>query len=534
MPIDGTFIHYLVDELKPIVEKSLISKIYQPSNNEIIMQIRSNFINYQLYWNIGMDNPRIHISYKKYDNPETPYNFCMLLRKYLERGIIEKIEQIGNDRVIKLTIFSYNEMGDANTLYLYFELTGRSSNFILTSNNNIIIDAIRKLPPSETSLRSILPKGKYVLPSSDKINPFIAIDDTFYYNLEGCSKELITEFDYCNDFKSVITRQVTPVIYQGKNPSFYCFPLEHKSDSYKTYKTISELLDIYFIETKTKTNNDFIKISKYLKKEINKKVNKLKFLRDDLVDANSHLKDTDFGILLQSYLYQIKPNDTSITIQNFLNNNEPITIELDKSLNPSQNLQKYFKMAKKAEHAQEEISKQIKITKEEIEYLESVYYQLEFLSLKELNEVKNELNKYHFLPRNKINSSNRKNKIQIATYSIDGVDILIGKNNIQNEYLTNKLAKPSDYWFHVKDIPGSHVIIKSSDLSEKLIRFAANIAACFSKAHHSSSVPVDYTQVRYIKKIPGIPGYKVTYTNNKTIYIDPNIEEVNKYKPTYK
>lgn len=188
MPIDGTFIHYLVDELKPIVEKSLISKIYQPSNNEIIMQIRSNFINYQLYWNIGMDNPRIHISYKKYDNPETPYNFCMLLRKYLERGIIEKIEQIGNDRVIKLTIFSYNEMGDANTLYLYFELTGRSSNFILTSNNNIIIDAIRKLPPSETSLRSILPKGKYVLPSSDKINPFIAIDDTFYYNLEAVFK----------------------------------------------------------------------------------------------------------------------------------------------------------------------------------------------------------------------------------------------------------------------------------------------------------------------------------------------------------
>ena len=139
MPIDGFFVHHLVNELKPIVDKALIGKIYQPSKNEIVLQIRNNFVNYQLYFNVDLENPRVHISYQKYTNPNTPFNFCMLLRKYLERGIIEKIEQINNDRIICLTISSYNELEDLNSFKLFFELTGRSSNLILTTDNNIII-----------------------------------------------------------------------------------------------------------------------------------------------------------------------------------------------------------------------------------------------------------------------------------------------------------------------------------------------------------------------------------------------------------
>lgn len=534
MAIDGLFIHKLIEELKPTIEKAIISKIYQPTSSEIIMQIRNNYLNYQLYFNIGLDNPRVHITYKKYDNPQTPFNFCMLLRKYLERGIIEKIEQIKNDRIIKLTILSYNEMDDQNIFYLYFELMGRSANFILTSSNNIIIDASRKLPPSDSNVRYILPKAKYELPLSNKINPFEASDDTFYETLEGCSKDLLGEFSYCNNFTKVINQPTIPVIYDQPRRLFYCFPLTHLTEEYKTYSSLSEVLDIYFIEAKTTTNYDFIKMGKHLRREINKRIKKLENLCSDLTIAKTHLQDTDYGILLQSYLYQIKPKDTSITVNNFLKDNEEITIDLDPNLDASGNLNHYFKTAKKANHAVEEITKQLALTKEEIEYLETIFYQLEFLSLKELNEVRDELIKYKFLQPKKHQQGHKKSKIQIACYTIDDTEILVGKNNLQNEYLTNKLAKSNDIWFHVKDLPGSHVIVRGNDLSEKIIRFAANIAACFSKAHASSSVPVDYTEVRYLKKIPGVRGYKVTFTHNSTIYIDPDMEKISSIKITYK
>ena len=174
MPIDGYFVHHLVKELKPIVNNSIISKIYQPSKNELVFQIRSNYQNHQLYFNVDFDYPRVYISGKKYVNPNLPFNFCMLLRKYLERGLIEKIEQIENDRIICLTINSYNEMEDHTTFKLIFELTGRNANLILVNSDGIIIDSIRKYPPSDTNSRYIIPKAKYLYPESNQINPFFA------------------------------------------------------------------------------------------------------------------------------------------------------------------------------------------------------------------------------------------------------------------------------------------------------------------------------------------------------------------------
>ena len=533
MPIDGTFIHYLLDEINPKIKSGIINKIHQISTYEFIFIVRANFTNYQLYINVGPQNARIHLSEKKYDNPPKPYNFCMLLRKYLERGIIEKIEQINNDRQIRLTINSYNDLDDIESYNLYIELTGKSSNLVLTTNNDIIIDAVRKVSPISETSRTILPRAHYELMISGKINPFTASDDTYFDDLEGCSRDLILEFNYQNSIQKVISQTINPTVYHNNKKTFYAYPLKHIYDEFTNYESLSVLLDSYYISNKTETNSEFAYIEKVIKREINKKKNKLQNLNNDLENAKSHLDDNNFGILLQSNLYLVKPRSSSITVQNFLNEFEDVTIPLDPLLSPSDNLKRYFKASKKAETAIIEVNKQITITTDEIEYLETILYQLPFLTQNELEDVKDELAKNHILHNYK--KANKKNKkISFLTYTIDGIDIIIGKNNLQNDYLSNKLARGNDYWFHVKDLPGSHVIVRSQTLNEKIIRFAANAAACYSKAHLSSSVAVDYTQVKNLKKIPRTKGYHLTYATNKTIYIDPNIDLLNKEKSIYR
>lgn len=533
MPIDGTFIHFLLDEITPKINKGIINKIHQISSYEFIFIIRSNFVNHQLYINIGPQNSRLFISNKKYDNPLKPYNFCMLLRKYLERGVIENIYQIGNDRQVCLTINSYNDLEDITSFNLYIELTGKSSNLILTSSDNIIIDAVKKVSPISETSRTILPKAHYEIMSSMKINPYLASNDTFFEDLEGCSKDLINEFNYNNSFKEVINKDVFPVVYQNKKRTFYAFKLDYLEDDYITYPSLCSLLDDYFITNKTETNSEFAYIEKVIKREINKKKNKLINLNDDLENAKEHLSDGDLGILLQSNLYLVKPKSDHIVVENFLNDFSEISIPLDPMLSPSDNLKHYFKNATKAKNALKEVNNQINITKDEIDYLETILYQLPFLTQTELDDVKEELAKNHIL--HKYSSKAKKNKkISFLTYNIDDVDIIIGKNNLQNDYLSNKLAKPNDYWFHVKDLPGSHVIVRSNNLNEKIIRFAANAAACFSKAYSSSSVAVDYTLVRNLKKIPKTKGYHLTYSTNKTIYIDPDQKLLNSEKQSYR
>lgn len=538
MPFDGTFIHYLLNEIKPKINKGIINKIHQISSFEFIFIVRANFTNYSLYINVGPQNSRFHLTDKKYDNPIQPYNFCMLLRKYLERGIIENIEQFGNDRQICFTINSYNDLDD-NVIYkLFIELTGKSSNLILTNSSNLIIDVVRKVPPVNELTRTLLPKAQYEIMKSAKINPFIANSDTYFEDLEGCSKDLIKEFsfqfdNFQNNFKTIINQEIKPVVYQNNKRTYYAYPLKHLSDDFITYPTLSSLLDDYFINNKTETNSEFSYIEKVIKREITKKKNKLINLNDDLENAKSHLQDNDIGILLQSNLYLVKPKSSSITVENFLNHNEEITIILDPLLSPSDNLKHYFKNAAKAKNALKEVNNQLTITKDEIDYLEGIYYQLPFLTSLELEEVKRELAKNHIL--HKYQSKNKQSKrINLLTYNIDGIDIIIGKNNLQNDYLSNKLAKPNDTWFHVKDLPGSHVIVRGNNLTEEIIRFASNAAACFSKAYASSSVPVDYTLVKNLKKIPRTKGYHLTYSTNKTIYIDPDQKLLNSKKAIYR
>lgn len=537
MSIDGCFIHYLTTELNKEILNFKINKIYQPAPLEIVLQLRGKnetglIVNKQLLISSKLDHPRIHLLTKKISNPEVPNNFCMLLRKYIERGVIKEIKQYQNDRLIELHINAYNELDDENTFILIFEIMGRNSNIILLNSENTIIDALRKLPPSFDNLRTIIPHAKYNYPSSTKsINPFNKEIPLLLDNLQGVSKQLLNtlnELDNSN-ILSFLNQEIKPVIFKTeKKLDFYAYPLSNDYEVISTHQTLSEMLEEYYNESLKTVNYNAVELEKTIQKELKKANIKLSNLTLDLQKAKENLKYSNIGILLQSNLYKVKKGDTKVIVLDYFNNNEELEINLNPLLDPSSNLKAIFNKAKKASNAIVEVKKQIDIVLKEIEYLNTILFQLSIADNKDLEEIKLELSLNGYLKSNQ-KYKKKQQKIEFITYKVDDILIYVGKNNTQNDYLTHKIASSNDYWFHTKNLPGSHVIVKIPEndpnfiMSEKLIRSAANIAAYYSNGKTSSSVPVDYTKVRYLKKVPGMKGSFVTLQNQKTIYIDPDI-----------
>lgn len=537
MSIDGCFIHYLTTELNKEILNFKINKIYQPAPLEIVLQLRGKnetglIVNKQLLISSKLDHPRIHLLTKKISNPEVPNNFCMLLRKYIERGVIKEIKQYQNDRLIELHINAYNELDDENTFILIFEIMGRNSNIILLNSENTIIDALRKLPPSFDNLRTIIPHAKYNYPSSTKsINPFNKEIPLLLDNLQGISKQLLNtlnELDNSN-ILSFLNQEIKPVIFKTeKKLDFYAYPLSNDYEVISTHQTLSEMLEEYYNESLKTVNYNAVELEKTIQKELKKANIKLSNLTLDLQKAKENLKYSNIGILLQSNLYKVKKGDTKVIVLDYFNNNEELEINLNPLLDPSSNLKAIFNKAKKASNAIVEVKKQIDIVLKEIEYLNTILFQLSIADNKDLEEIKLELSLNGYLKSNQ-KYKKKQQKIEFITYKVDDILIYVGKNNTQNDYLTHKIASSNDYWFHTKNLPGSHVIVKIPEndpnfiMSEKLIRAAANIAAYYSTGKTSSSVPVDYTKVRYLKKVPGMKGSFVTLQNQKTIYIDPDI-----------
>ena len=537
MSIDGCFIHYLTTELNKEILNFKINKIYQPAPLEIVLQLRGKnetglIVNKQLLISSKLDHPRIHLLTKKISNPEVPNNFCMLLRKYIERGVIKEIKQYQNDRLIELHINAYNELDDENTFILIFEIMGRNSNIILLNSENTIIDALRKLPPSFDNLRTIIPHAKYNYPSSTKsINPFNKEIPLLLDNLQGVSKQLLNtlnELDNSN-ILSFLNQEIKPVIFKTeKKLDFYAYPLSNDYEVISTHQTLSEMLEEYYNESLKTVNYNAVELEKTIQKELKKANIKLSNLTLDLQKAKENLKYSNIGILLQSNLYKVKKGDTKVIVLDYFNNNKELEINLNPLLDPSSNLKAIFNKAKKASNAIVEVKKQIDIVLKEIEYLNTILFQLSIADNKDLEEIKLELSLNGYLKSNQ-KYKKKQQKIEFITYKVDDILIYVGKNNTQNDYLTHKIASSNDYWFHTKNLPGSHVIVKIPEndpnfiMSEKLIRAAANIAAYYSTGKTSSSVPVDYTKVRYLKKVPGMKGSFVTLSNQKTIYIDPDI-----------
>lgn len=528
MAFDGILIHHLVSELNNNLSNGRINKIIQPNPTDIILQIH-NHHTYNFLISMSYNNPRFYLINEKPQSPLNPYNFCMVLRKYLERGIIKEIIQIENDRIVIVKIENKNELGDTIIYNLIIELMGRSSNLILTLPNYQILDVMRKHFPSDDTTRIMIPKATYQFPDTrGLLNPFTNDIDIEDINLvEGASKIHKEEIKTIGSVEKFIKQNLCPTIYfLDKKQIFSPYNLYSINAPKKSFNTISELLNEQFKENVKADNPDFHRIQKLLKNKINLLTSKITNLEGDLESSKSHADDLIKGQLLQSSLYNIKKGTTTITLRSF-DDTEDYTITLNPLKTPTENMQMYFKNYKKSINAEKHINEQIEIAKNEIIYLNTILSQIEFVNTVEMNDIKAELIANNYLKENKKITKTKQNSIKnITKYSIEGSEFFVGKNNLQNNYLTHSFAKNNDYWFHVKDMPSAHVILRTNQLEERNIRIAAHLAGLNSKYDKSNSVPIDYTEVKNIKKVPGMKGCFVTYTNQKTIYIDPSFDDL--------
>ena len=544
---DGLFLSKIKNEIS-FLKTGRINKINEIGETDFILDIRVNRNTFHLLISFQSEYSRIHLTEKSYDNSKNPKSFTMFLRKYIEGYFIKDIWQYQNDRIIIFDLEGYSELEDLSKKHLIMETMGRYSNLILTNDEYKILDSLKHDGVGEYN-RTILPNAKYVFPIDDKINPinlnyeqlkeiFInknitspsILSKTFQGISYTISESCFNNEDYAKEFYNNLNKDIIPSTFLNKRGKldFYYNNLDNKIIN--KYDNLSKLLDEYYYEAdrlskiKEKTNDILSFITRELKKDERK-----------LIKLNRELKDTDekdkyklYGELLLSYP-NLKEKKKNVILLNYYNNEE-INIELDEKINIIGNSNKYYKKYEKEKKSISFINIEIEKTINEIEYFNQIKEMLSYASLNDALEIKDELinNKYLFENNNK---NKKKLKPNYLVYEFNGVRISVGKNNIQNDYLTNHFAKKNEWWFHVKDNTGSHVIVHTDiDLDENLIRCAANLAAYYSSSRLSSSVKVDYTKVKYIKKVPGKKGSFVTYKNEKSIFIDPNVDEINNLK----
>ena len=548
MPLDGLLLHKLSKEINHLVGGK-ISKVLEVSESDYILQIRSNFKNYNLLLSASSQYYRFHLTNNKYEYPKVPKAFTMLLRKYLEGSIIQSIYTIECDRILKIDMKGLNEIGDTEYTSLILELMGKDSNLILCKGDTII-DAYKKENSIEAK-RTIFPNAKY--------EPFL--NETKLNPLKYSEQELMDIFNSILDSKALqqkfngISFKVASYIMNSKNPitemcylinnsySPYVFLDNGKQDFYytnigyevyKKYEDISSMLDDFYFEKSLKErikekSSNLIQTIKNKIKRLEEKINNLNKDLDDSKKADVYKL---YGELLLSVPPQTKKNNSIVVINYY--NNEEVTIPLDIRYNLIDNSKLYYKKYQKAKTAIIHINEQLSISNDELNYFKIIYSQIENANVSDILEIESELLENKYIKK-KDQKKKRKDKTKILTFVLDDSAIIyVGKNNIQNEIVTHKIARHNDTWFHVKDAPGSHVVIsKNSELSEYDIRTCANIAAYYSSYKDSSSVPIDYTFVRNIKKIPGKRACFVTYTNQHTIYIDPDKELINNLEQKY-
>ncbi len=589
MALDGLVIHSIVDELHKKLLGGKIDKVYQPENDEVVLHIRNNKENFKLVLSCSSSNPRVYLAsdYKK-ENPINAPMFCMLFRKYIQGGSIVNISQIGFERIIKISVESFDELKEKTTKDIIIEIMGRHSNIILThSFDNKIIDSAKRIPPSVSRVRQILPGQTYVLPpKQDKLNPIDEISLNLFVNtlnsfngpifkaiyskFLGISPVIAKEICFrANIDKNLLINEISSDDISKIYKEFYSLFKSIKDNIYNPSMVIDEsidkVLDFSCINLSQFNNLSVIndgsmsKIleSYYATKDIKDRIHqrssdlrksisiKLDRLYNKLNKQEKELKESENaqiykvkGELITSYIYMIEKGMESVEVANFYDPEyKNITISLNTNFTPSENAQKYFKKYNKMKTAKKEITSQIEITKEEIDYLENIMLSIENCeNLAELMDIRDELSKVGYL-RSK-NNSKKETKLTTKPHefiSSDGFKILVGKNNKQNDHLTLKVASNDDIWMHTKNIPGSHIIIKTEgkEVPDETIFEGAMLAAFFSKSRMSSQVPVDYTKKKNVKKPNGAKPGMVIYETNNTIYVTPTEELVAKLKPKF-
>lgn len=555
MPFDGLITKAIVTELNTCLINGKVTKIFEPNKNEIILGIYSNGVRYAVNLNISSNYYSIYLTTNKQVNPTTAPNFCMLLRKYLIGKKISKISSDSLERIVNIEFIGYNELNDLTTLKLIVELMGKHSNVILVNEKNIIIDSLRHLDSSTNSTRDILPAHYYTLPESKKLDITKDMNELydqlkhkdsdiinlFSNNFTGISKTFISNLLNILNIDNTFTFDNFKKVYEYinnliNNLNYYGCGVNTGNDYTIIYNKKSNNLDLnFFLDDyyNSKILNDtFISyrnnILKLILEKIKKLSKKLSVLNTKLEECEDSEKYRIYGELLTNNLYRINSRNVhEVHLENYYNNNELLEISLDPSISPANNAKKYFKKYNKLKTAFHIVSSQKQDIESEINYLETIVYSVEVSkTIEDLNEVYNELIQSGLIKeKSKVVSKNNKDSegTKFLEFNIDGFKVLVGKNNKQNDYLTNKVANSGDLWFHTKDIHGSHVILKIENgvqPSQETINKVATLAAKYSKASHSSNIPVDYTFIRYVKRITKSKPGMVNYTNYKTVNVN--------------
>lgn len=555
MAFDGLFTHAMVRELNTLLSTGRVAKIHQPYPSELILIVRAQRKNHSLLLSANPTYPRIQTTSVDFQNPPVPSKFAMTMRKYLEGAIIESIEQQDNDRVVRINFETRDELGDEQKLALIIEIMARHSNItLLKVNTNKIIDTIKHVSSDQNRFRLLLPGAEYIQPpKQDKINPFIAnqkysdltqsihdqneLAKALQKAYQGFGSENAQELAYrlladdnqvqvYQDFLSSFD-QPNPVMYElaGNRSIFNASELTYLTDATsESFATLSSLLD-HFYETKVQQDRshqiagELIRLVNNELKKNNKKIKKLQRTMQETEHADEFRIQ---GEILTTYLHEIKPGMTKITLPNFYDDNHEIEIPLSNQLTPSQNAQKYFNRYQKLKNAVSHVNEQLALAEQEIEYLNSVSSQLEIAGAADIDEIKLELQQEGYLHNKSKKKKNKRPSNQPQRFKAsDGTEILVGKNNFQNDRLTFKIANKNDLWLHVKDIPGSHVVIRSDNPTEETINEAAQIAAYYSKARFSDNVLVDYVPIKKVHKPNGSkPGF-VIFEGQTTISVTP-------------
>ena len=574
MSLDGISMHPLAIELDRAVAGGRIDRINQPSKQSIVMSLRLPGKNVLLHITINPQNPAMHLIDKAPENPPEPPMFCMVLRKHLETGRIAGVRQYGLDRLLIMDIDFLSAGGRIITKTLVVELMGKYSNIILVQEG-IIIDALRKVGTNSSRVRTVLPGDAYVLPpQQDKLNlletpvseviaaikakcdmklskaildtclgfgPVTAkeaaygaglpasmtvsqLNDGDFGSLENALQEITDSFrEPCGAASIVIDKNNKPLATAS-------FPLHYfTNETILTFPTISEMLGRASSLTGSYQIPDKDRFRKLMKNELNRAENKVQKLRDDIAAADNAEEYRIKADNLMTYQYQFQDRvDAEVTVPNiYSETGESITIRMDQRLSVVENVQAYYKKYDKLKRGKELLEQQLQHCLDDIQYMSSIEASLESSTrLAEINDIKAELIASGILREKPKKHAAEKQSQPFKFTAPDGTQILVGKNNYQNDRLTFKTANPGDIWLHTQNIPGSHVILRcdGDEPAEDTLLLASYLAVHFSKAQGSSKVPVDYTRARFVKKPSGAkPGF-VIFTNQTTLYVTPEAE----------
>ncbi|MCM3040337.1 NFACT family protein [Paenibacillus motobuensis] len=588
MALDGIVTHSIVHELQ-ICVGGRINKIHQPTDNDIIIQLRSRGGNRRLLLSANPTYPRVQMTEQSFPNPLEAPMFCMLLRKHCESGVIEAVTQQEMERIIHIDIRQRDELGDESLKRIIIELMGRHSNIILLDPaSGTQLDGIHHVTPAISSYRIVMPGFAYTEPpQQNKLHPLEIVKEQFmdaYQQAEiGTSDKswLVSTFsglspliaeEIClraskaeedsagvaadNNASHEMTMGKATALWSsfadlmaqirehryepvtGENAKgksvFSAVKLTLIQSDLRTYDSISDCMEEYYGDkalrdtVKQKTSD----LLRFLHNELSKNIKKMSNLEEDLAEAGDAEQYRVRGELLFASLHLMHKGDKAVELINYYDENQATeTIELDPLLTPSENAQRYFKKYNKYKNSLTVIDEQMKITREEISYMEQLLQQLSHATLDDIDEIREELVQQGYLrDRSKKMKKKKKNdKPTLHVYtSSEGIEIYVGKNNLQNDYVTNRVGNANDTWLHTKDIPGSHVLIRSNSYGEATLNEAAQLSAYYSQAKQSSSVPVDYTLIRHVRKPSGAkPGF-VIYDHQKTLFVTPDEHMIKK------